>query len=60
MIEIRPPDELIEPCRYPDPSDIEMNEDLLDLLITTADAFNKCAAKVEAIRKFYKGETWKR
>ena len=56
MIEIRPPEELLTPCRQPDPGDIEMNGELLDLLIVTADDFNQCAAKVDAIRKFYKGE----
>lgn len=59
MIEIRPPDELLTPCRQPEPGDIEMNEDLLDLLIVTAEAFNRCAAKVDAILKFYRKETWK-
>ena len=56
MIELRPPDELIEPCRIPEPPDIEMNGELLDLLVTTADALNRCAAKVEAMRKFYRGQ----
>lgn len=59
MIELRPPDELLTPCRQPELGYIEMNEDLLDLLIVTAEAFNRCAAKVDAIRKFYRGETWR-
>ena len=56
MIENKPPEELITPCEQPEPGDIDRNGELLDLLIVTADAFNKCAAKVDAIRKFYKGE----
>ena len=56
MIELKPPDELLTPCRQPQPGSIETNGGLLDLLIVTMDAFNRCAAKVEAIRKFYRGE----
>jgi hypothetical protein len=56
VIEVRPPEGLLEPCRRPVPGDIDMNGDLLDLLITTADALNRCAAKVEAIRNFYGGQ----
>ena len=56
VIENKPPEELITPCEQPEPGDIDRNGELLDLLIVTADAFNKCAAKVDAIRKFYKGE----
>lgn len=56
MIELRPPEELLQPCRRPEPSDIEMNEDLIDLLIVTAEALSNCAAKVEAIRKYYGGK----
>ena len=56
VIEIRPPEGLLMPCRMPEPTDIEMNGDLLDLLMATVDALQRCAAKVEAIRKFYRGE----
>ena len=56
VIELKPPDELLTPCRQPQAGSIETNGGLLDLLIVTMDAFNRCAAKVEAIRKFYRGE----
>lgn len=56
VIENRPPEGLLEPCRRPEPGDIETNGEMLDLLITTADALNRCAAKVDAIIKFYGGK----
>lgn len=56
VIEITPPEELMQPCRPPKAGSIETNGELLELLMATADAFSKCAAKVEAIREFYKKE----
>ena len=56
MIELRPPDALMVPCYRPEPGNIETNGDLINLLIDTAEALDRCAAKVDAIRKYYGGK----
>lgn len=55
MIEVRPPAELLTPCRMPVPEDVEMNGDLLDMLINQSELLRICAGKVDAIIKFYGG-----
>ena len=55
VIEIRPPEELLTPCRGPEQIELETNEDLMNLLIDTGECFNICAAKIDALRKFYGG-----
>lgn len=50
---------MLTPCKWPEPGKIESNEKLLDLLMDIAAAFQTCAAKVDAIRGFYRGEEWK-
>ena len=56
VIELRPPDALLLPCSKPEPGDIETNGDLIHLLINTVEALDRCAAKVDAIRKYYGGK----
>ena len=55
VIEIRPPEELLTPCKGPEQIELETNEDLINLLIDSGECFNICAAKIDALIKFYGG-----
>lgn len=54
--EPRPPQVVLAACEKPKMRDVDSNRELLALLIETKDALDRCAAKVEAIRRFYGGE----
>lgn len=56
MIDIRPPETLLEPCTIPDAGHIETNAALVELLIETAAKLKQCAARIDAIREFYGGK----
>lgn len=55
VIEIRPPAALLEPCKMPEPEDVEMNGDILDILINQYELMRICAGKIDAIINFYGG-----
>ena len=51
---ITPPEALLEPCDKPEVYHLETNEDLVRLASAAILGWEQCAAKMEAIRTFYR------
>ena len=51
---ISPPEQLLTPCVMTQ-TEIKTNQDLIDALLDVRESFDRCAAKVEAIRTFFDG-----
>lgn len=53
VIDLRPPEALLEPCIEAQGRKVETNEDLTTFIFDLMRAQDDCAAKVEALSRFY-------